>query len=283
VEDAVRKTVVWIPRKLSFAKALHGTPVSCIIVNFLNATDAVALRQVSVFWKSIMQIRSLWRGLYCRDFFVPQNHRKCVWVQLEGKSGRSKCLFHMYLNQPRRFAALASRASQGIPSPVVTLEQVAADYRAWNKSLRSAMQEEEITATPAEAGDSQGKSRKGALSSADIHVGMRFRPLPLRTLRGDTPGDGTAGPDGFRLPDLNAQPADRFHVRAPLSPAYRTETHKRLHEAHQLCNWRNRDAALREKLAKSPRRPQKGPPFRRDMNFNFDYDAWRNVTQGTPN
>ena len=26
---------------------------------------------------------------YCRDFFVPQNHRKCVWVQLEGKSGRS--------------------------------------------------------------------------------------------------------------------------------------------------------------------------------------------------
>jgi hypothetical protein len=286
--DKPRRNVIWIARRNSFAKALHGTPVSCIIVIFLNATDAVALRQVSVFWKSIMQIRSLWRGLYCRDFFVPQNHRKCVWVQLEGKGGRCKCLFHMYLNQPRRFGAIVSRMSQGVSSPATTTQEVAAEYRAWCRSLRSAAQVEEIAATGvAEAGSpTQGKSRKGALSYSDIHVGMRFRPLHVRPLGYDVP-EATAV-DVPLLPELKTRPGDRFHpTKTPaFGGAFRTQTHRLLYESNQSSNWRTRDTALREKQAKSPRRPgtppTETPPFRRDMNFHFEYDAWRNVIQGTP-
>jgi hypothetical protein len=287
VEDASvqkpQQNVVWIARRHSFARALHGTPASCIIVNFLNATDAVALRQVNEFWMSIMQIRALWRGLYCRDFFLPQNHKKCVWVQLEGKNGRSKCLFHMYLNQPRRFATVVSRMSQTINSTAVTSERVAEDYRVWLRNLRSAIDVEEITATGvAEAGETQGKSRKGQLSSADIHAGMRFRPIPLQSLRAEARApEGTSVVNGLRLPELKAQLQDRFHTDAG-GPAFRTETHRLLFEGNQACNWKSRDTAMRDKLAKSPRRPREKPPFRRDMNFHYEYDAWRNVIQGTP-
>merc|ERR1719409_667280 len=102
--------VFWTPRSRSIYAVVYNSPVALLVVHFLQATDAVALRRVSQFWKAVLQQRNVWRGLYCRDFYTAQAvaERKCVWVQLEGRAGRSKCSFHMH---PRRFAAMASEVT----------------------------------------------------------------------------------------------------------------------------------------------------------------------------
>lgn len=123
--------------------AFHGTRVPIIIIFFLSPTQARTLSRCDHFWKRILGYTVIWKGLHCRDFYtegcggenLPLSCRRCVWVQMMGRSGRERCLWHLALKDGPEFAQVCQRIA-AIPGR--SKKELLESYQTWMKNrLRS--------------------------------------------------------------------------------------------------------------------------------------------------
>lgn len=133
-----------VPKLLPRLTGFHNTPVPVLIVYFLSPTEARILSRTDAFWSRILQHTIVWKGLHCRDFYsdgcggnLPLAQRRCVWVQMEGRAARDKCLWHLRLRSPAEFATVSSRLT-AIPGR--TKDELLTAYRMWMRMRKLAAQ-----------------------------------------------------------------------------------------------------------------------------------------------
>merc|ERR1711924_460045 len=136
-----RKSCV-LPSLIPRLTAFHGTRVPVMIAFFLSPTEARILSRCDHFWKRIFGYTVIWKGLHCRDFYsegcggdIPVCQRRCVWVQMMGRSGKERCLWHLSLRDGSEFA----QACQTIAAiPGRSRKELLEAYKTWMQSrLRS--------------------------------------------------------------------------------------------------------------------------------------------------
>lgn len=132
----------------------HGTRVPVMIVFFLSPTEARILSRCDHFWKRIFGHTVLWKGLHCRDFYsvgcggdIPVAERRCVWVQMMGRSGKERCLWHLAQRDGPEFAQVC-KSIAAIPGR--SKQELLEAYKNWmQQRLRNS---KEGNAEPASTG-----------------------------------------------------------------------------------------------------------------------------------
>lgn len=140
------------PRLVPKLTIFHGTSVPILIAYYLSPTEGHYLGQTGKFWSRVLCHGVVWKGFYCRDFYKAadgsavsnapvevaaaaanshQRQVKCVWVQLEGRSGVQKCLYHMRNKAPREFEEACCRITK---IPGRSRAELMDRYKEWMRS-----------------------------------------------------------------------------------------------------------------------------------------------------
>jgi len=114
----------------------HGTRVPVLMLKFLDSSQVGHLAWCDKFWQRIVKHPSVWRAVFCRDFYPADStkRRSCVWQNLYGRTaGAERCLFCMDVAAPALFAQ-ECKAITAIPGR--SHEELLEGYTMWREARR---------------------------------------------------------------------------------------------------------------------------------------------------